>query len=75
MHDIKASWGRGDTFRSFLLLNDAVRLLDCTDCSFLTSAFDGGNYSENNFIYISVNRKFLPYSLSGIWYNFFLNNY
>jgi len=50
MHDIKARGGSGDTFRSFFLLNDAVRLLDCIDHSFLTSAFDGGDYSESNYI-------------------------
>jgi len=50
-HVIKARGGSGDTFRSFLLLNDAIRLLDCRDHSFLNSAFDGGDYSESNYIH------------------------
>jgi hypothetical protein len=63
MHVIKAREGSGGTFRSFLLFNYAVRPLDCTGHSFLTSAFDGGDYSEihtytlvliKNFVRISV---------------------
>lgn len=51
MHAIKARGGSGDTFRSFVLINYAVRLLVCTDHSFLTSAFEGGDYSESDYIH------------------------
>jgi hypothetical protein len=52
MYVIKARGGSGGTFRSFLLFNYAVRLVDCTDHSFLTSVFDEGDYSESNYLYI-----------------------
>jgi hypothetical protein len=49
MYVVKAHGESGGTFRSFLLLNYAVRLVDCTDHSFLNSAFYGGDYSESNY--------------------------
>jgi hypothetical protein len=46
VHVIKAREGSGSAFGSFLLFNNAVRPLDCTDHSFLTSAIEGRDYSE-----------------------------